>query len=80
MSLSIDVLRMRKKMVADAMLNIHPRPFYIDREIMSIAIPIIQTLLVPCAIIISVCQEILCTYKGNSIVVYLNEIQRLTKR
>ena len=27
-------------MVADAMLNIHPRPFYIDREIlMSIAIP-----------------------------------------
>ena len=40
MSLSIDVLRMRKKMVADAMLNIHPRPFYIDRELlMSIAIP-----------------------------------------
>ena len=34
MSLSIDVLRMRKKMVADAMLNIHPRPFYIDREIL----------------------------------------------
>lgn len=25
---------MRKKMVADAMLNIHPRPFYIDREIL----------------------------------------------
>ena len=31
---------MRKKMVADAMLNIHPRPFYIDREIfVSIVVP-----------------------------------------
>ena len=40
MSLSIDVLRMRKKKVADAMLNIHPRPFYIDRELlMSIVVP-----------------------------------------
>ena len=27
-------------MVADAMLNIHPRPFYIDRELlMSIVVP-----------------------------------------